>query len=165
MEQEVLGGMVEPNSLRSIWIHEERRQRCTQASNLWFARRGVASPCSHITHAMSIQLVSLDSHIQIHAPSSHRAPSYLERWASMIQLSIPFNLRKGSFKDNLIVFIIAKVFACTWYPLAILPSELMMWSIFDSSGVYSDGDFMVHLAGIDDKRKWVANFLEEMSSV
>ncbi|CAL9087239.1 unnamed protein product [Musa textilis] len=33
------------------------------------------------------------------------------------------------------------------------------------NGVYSDGDFLVHLAGLDDKKKWVSNMLDEMRPV
>nr|CAD1843897.1 unnamed protein product [Ananas comosus var. bracteatus] len=36
--------------------------------------------------------------------------------------------------------------------------------IFVSTGAYSDGDFMVHLAGIDDKKRWTAKILQEMMS-
>ncbi|XP_072960271.1 probable alpha-1,6-mannosyltransferase MNN10 [Typha angustifolia] len=32
-------------------------------------------------------------------------------------------------------------------------------------GAYSDGDFMVHLAGLDDKRRWAAKFLQEMRTI
>lgn len=31
--------------------------------------------------------------------------------------------------------------------------------------MYSDGDFMVHLAGLDDKKSWVADMLEETRAV
>ncbi|XP_074559117.1 putative alpha-1,6-mannosyltransferase MNN10 [Curcuma longa] len=52
-----------------------------------------------------------------------------------------------------------------WIPtlksmLRLLASPRATWN-----GVYSDGDFMLHLAGVDDKRKWVANLIEEMHSV
>ncbi|THU73513.1 hypothetical protein C4D60_Mb04t23670 [Musa balbisiana] len=33
------------------------------------------------------------------------------------------------------------------------------------NGVYSDGDFLVHLAGLDDKKKWVFNMLDEMRPI
>ncbi|XP_020083846.1 uncharacterized protein LOC109707154 isoform X2 [Ananas comosus] len=33
-----------------------------------------------------------------------------------------------------------------------------------NAGAYSDGDFMVHLAGIDDKKRWTAKILQEMMS-
>ncbi|CAL9154537.1 unnamed protein product [Musa hybrid cultivar] len=33
------------------------------------------------------------------------------------------------------------------------------------NGVYSDGDFLVHLAGLDDKKKWLINMLDEMRPV
>ncbi|XP_072960270.1 uncharacterized alpha-1,2-galactosyltransferase C1289.13c-like [Typha angustifolia] len=29
-------------------------------------------------------------------------------------------------------------------------------------GAYSDGDFMVHLAGLDDKKRWIANILQDL---
>ncbi|RWV78418.1 hypothetical protein GW17_00060620, partial [Ensete ventricosum] len=33
------------------------------------------------------------------------------------------------------------------------------------NGVYSDGDFLLHLAGLDDKKKWVFDMLDEMRPV
>lgn len=35
---------------------------------------------------------------------------------------------------------------------------LILWHL----GVYSDGDFMVHLAGLDEKKKWIEVILEQL---
>jgi hypothetical protein len=34
----------------------------------------------------------------------------------------------------------------------------------DCAGVYSDGDFMVHFAGLDDKRGWTSRILKEIGT-
>ena len=35
---------------------------------------------------------------------------------------------------------------------------LILWHL----GVYSDGDFMVHLAGLDEKKKWFEVILDQL---
>ncbi|XP_008794285.2 probable alpha-1,6-mannosyltransferase MNN10 [Phoenix dactylifera] len=49
-----------------------------------------------------------------------------------------------------------------WFPTwknahRLISSPLTTWR-----GAYSDGDFMVHLAGLDEKKKWVAKILREL---
>ncbi|CAL9752680.1 unnamed protein product [Musa acuminata subsp. burmannicoides] len=39
----------------------------------------------------------------------------------------------------------------------LISSPLVTWQ-----GVYSDGDFMVHLAGLDEKKKWIEVILEQL---
>ncbi|WOL07066.1 alpha-1,2-galactosyltransferase gmh3-like [Canna indica] len=39
----------------------------------------------------------------------------------------------------------------------LISSPLVTWK-----GVYSDGDFMVHLAGLDEKKKWIKEILEQL---
>lgn len=34
-----------------------------------------------------------------------------------------------------------------------------------NTGVYARGDFMVHLAGLDDKKKWMQSVLKDTSSL
>ncbi|XP_010933107.1 uncharacterized alpha-1,2-galactosyltransferase C1289.13c isoform X2 [Elaeis guineensis] len=49
-----------------------------------------------------------------------------------------------------------------WFPTwknayRLISSPLTTWR-----GAYSDGDFMVHLAGLDEKKKWIAKILREL---
>ncbi|KAJ0967267.1 hypothetical protein J5N97_024184 [Dioscorea zingiberensis] len=51
-----------------------------------------------------------------------------------------------------------------WFPswksvLRLFTSPFTAWK-----GAYSDGDFMVHLAGIDEKKEWAAKILRQMES-
>ncbi|KAG6490058.1 hypothetical protein ZIOFF_051340 [Zingiber officinale] len=41
-----------------------------------------------------------------------------------------------------------------------ISSPLVTWN-----GVYSDGDFLVHLAGLDEKKKWVDEILQQLRTV
>lgn len=40
----------------------------------------------------------------------------------------------------------------------------LLW-IHGITGVYAKGDFMVHLAGLDDKKKWMQSVLKDTSSL
>nr|CAD1843870.1 unnamed protein product [Ananas comosus var. bracteatus] len=53
------------------------------------------------------------------------------------------------------------------YPWTPTPKSLYRLIVSPAStwrGAYSDGDFMVHLAGIDDKKRWTAKILQEIMS-
>jgi hypothetical protein len=34
--------------------------------------------------------------------------------------------------------------------------------VFFTAGVHARGDFMVHLAGLDDKKKWIKQVLQDL---
>ncbi|RRT32417.1 hypothetical protein B296_00058601 [Ensete ventricosum] len=112
VERQVLADMVEQDVLRSLRIHQERRQRRAEAPAPHPPGGGTASPRRCVARAVPLQLLPLGSHAQVAAPPLHLAADYLERYR-----------------------------------------------------VYSDGDFLLHLAGLDDKKKWVFDMLDEMRPV
>jgi hypothetical protein len=44
----------------------------------------------------------------------------------------------------------------------LVTSQLLSSCVFLTAGVHARGDFMVHLAGLDDKKKWIRQVLQDL---
>jgi hypothetical protein len=44
----------------------------------------------------------------------------------------------------------------------LVTSQLLNSCVFFTVGVHARGDFMVHLAGLDDKKKWIRQVLQDL---
>ncbi|WOL05817.1 putative alpha-1,6-mannosyltransferase MNN10 [Canna indica] len=74
-----------------------------------------------------------------------------------------YNLPLGELRTHIVISRMQCLFnSYPWVPTLKSIHRLFTSPRSTWNGVYSDGDFMVHLAGLDDKKKWVAKMLEEL---
>ncbi|KAJ3678565.1 hypothetical protein LUZ60_002368 [Juncus effusus] len=75
------------------------------------------------------------------------------------------NLSKEEFNNHVIVSKMQCLFnSYPWFPSWKSLYRLVFSPLTTWKGVYSDGDFMVHLAGLDDKRGWALKIIQEMKN-
>jgi len=105
---------------------------------------------------------------------------FLDKWWNMSSFIIQGSKKSGD-NDALIHYLKSLSPSEMWNHVSIAPMQCIFnsypWTptwksihrlIFSPSsywkGTYSNGDFMVHLAGLDDKTEWAAKIVQEIKS-